>query len=458
MTDTITYGLTDSGLVIKTLAVIRADIQAALQAAFGASIDLGDKSVFGQIVGILAEREALIWELIEAVYNSQDPDSATGLSLDALCALTGTVRPDATFSAVPLILTGVPSTLVTAGSQVTTTSTGEIFATDADATIVTVPAYAAGVYVAGNRVTNVGNVYQCTVGGTSTSVLAPTTTDPDIADTPVHWTFIGVGTGAVDQTATAVDAGVVTGVARDITSIASQVFGWDGVMNLTDATLGSDVASDAALRILREQELASDGNGTVDALVAHLIALSGVTSVTVFENVTDVVDANGMPPHSVEALVRTTWLVDPTADQILVDTIFGTVVAGIATYSSVGTFGTATDSQEVAHTVYFSRPTEVPIYVAISVTKDPTQYPTDGDAQVAAAIVAWADGFATGKDAVSSGTAAQAFKVDGVLDVTVCNIGLAASPSTSTTIAIALRQLATFDTSRIVVTSTNGTP
>lgn len=456
MSDDITYGLTDSGLVIKTLAVIRLELQNALQAAFGASIDLGDKSIFGQIVGILAEREALIWELLEVVVSSQDPDAATGASLDSLCALTGTLRPSATFSTVMLTLTGTPSTVVPSGSQVTTTSTAQNFATDLDATIVSVPNYAAGAYVPGNRVTSAGNVYQCTVGGTSTAVLVPTTTDADIADTPVHWTYLGSGTGAVDQSATAVNVGAVTAVSRDVTTIASSVLGWTSVINVLDATVGSPVATDAALRVLRVQELAGDGNGTVDALLAHLLQLAGVIAVTVFENITDVTDADGMPPHSVEALVRTTWSPSTSADQILVDTIFASVVAGPATYGSSS--GTSTDTQDVAHTVYFSRPIEIPIYVAISITVDPDEYPTDGDAQVANAIVAWANGFSTGKDAVSSGVSAQAFQVDGVLDVTVCNIGLAPSPSTSTTIPISLRQIATFDTSRIAVTSTDGTP
>ena len=60
--------------------------------------------------------------------------------------------------------------------------------------------------------------------------------------------------------------------------------------------------------------------------------------------------------------------------------------------------------------------------------------------------------------AVSSALVAQAFKVAGVLDVSVCNIGTAPAPGSSATIAIALREIAKYDTSRITVSSSSATP
>ena len=58
----------------------------------------------------------------------------------------------------------------------------------------------------------------------------------------------------------------------------------------------------------------------------------------------------------------------------------------------------------------------------------------------------------------SSKVAAQAEGVAGVLEVTACYIGTAPAPVTSTTIAISTRQRAVFDTGRITVTTSDGTP
>ena len=78
--------------------------------------------------------------------------------------------------------------------------------------------------------------------------------------------------------------------------------------------------------------------------------------------------------------------------------------------------------------------------------------------QIKAAIVAWGDARGVGRDTVASAVAAQAFTVPGVLDVPTVYIGTAPSPGTSTTIAISVRQRAVYDTSRITVTLSNGTP
>lgn len=411
-----TYGLTFDGFATKTLAVIRDELNGALREAFGNSIDLGDRSVFGQIVGIIAERMANLWELAEAVNASQDPDKASGAALDALATLSGTFRPTATFSAVPLVLTGSPTTLVAQNSQVATQSTAKAFQTSVDATIVAVSAWVINTpYLVGVRVTNGGNVYQCITAGTSASSGGPTTADADITDNTAHWTYLGAGTGAIDVTGTAVESGAIQGFARDINQIVTNVGGWDSVINLLDADPGREVASDLELRVLREAELGGLGSSTVDALRAKLLAVDEVKSVTVFENITDITDADGMPPHSVECLVRGPEIPTSAFDQTIRDLLLTNVATGIQTTGTIS--GTSTDSQSVAHTIKFSRPTDIPVYAYLILSKNAKFYPTDGDQLIKEAIVAWGDAQDTGKDVVPTALVAQAFTVPGVLIV-----------------------------------------
>ena len=73
------YGLSTTGFSAPPdIPTLQTEIGAAFQAAFGASINLDPQSVFGQLAGILAEREYKLWAALLSVYASQDPDKATG--------------------------------------------------------------------------------------------------------------------------------------------------------------------------------------------------------------------------------------------------------------------------------------------------------------------------------------------------------------------------------------------
>lgn len=129
-----TYGLTALGFVAKRQAVIKAEIEVALQQAFGINLNLLPESVLGQLVGIFSEREALLWELAEAVYASQYPPGAEGTSVDNILALNNlrrlsamATRTDPTVltqdNGVPLyglVLYGTPGTVIPKDSIIST--------------------------------------------------------------------------------------------------------------------------------------------------------------------------------------------------------------------------------------------------------------------------------------------------------------------------------------------------
>ncbi len=473
------YGLSTEGFLVKTLDILRDEIGAALQQAFGPSIRLDDQSILGQLVGIIAERLALLWELAEVVNSAQDPDSASGAALEQICLLTGTLRPPATYSTVTLTLTGDPTTVVSASQKVRTASTQVEFETRTSVTITALTPWVLGTaYVVGDRVTSNSACFECITAGTSGPGFGPSgdpdyegdadgdgdveaQTADDIEDGTVHWAYLGEGTGAIDVVAAAVTSGPVTAVARDITEIVNTVSGWDNVINVADASTGRAIATDAELRLLREQELASGGSATPNALRAELRKLTEVVSATIFVNNTDSTNSDGLPPHTIEVLVRGPEIQSDEFDQLIFDTLLDGVAAGIRTYanpSGNAVVGTATDDEGTEHAIEFSRPVEVPIYAVLTVIKDPDTYPDDGDDQIAEAIVEWGDLQNTGKNVVAARIAAAAFEVAGVLDVVTCFIGTAPAPGTSTTIDIDLRELATYDTTRITVNSSDGVP
>lgn len=134
MTD---YGLLPTGFVPMRQSDCISDLQNGFIGAFGQNVDLSDSSVFGQIVGIMAERYALLWEALQDTYNSQYPSGAEGVSVDNLLSLSGIQRlaasPTKTNKAPltqangivlhGLVVYGTPGTTIPQGSIVQTSAT-----------------------------------------------------------------------------------------------------------------------------------------------------------------------------------------------------------------------------------------------------------------------------------------------------------------------------------------------
>jgi uncharacterized phage protein gp47/JayE len=442
------YGLLSTGFVLPTLNELIEEQYAAMRAAYGENVDLVAESPLGQLSVINAEREFTIWQGLQAVYRSADPDAASGASLDNVCAVTGTLREAEAPSTVTATLTGTPTSVVPAGCVASVTGTESRFATLADVTIAAATVWAAATFTLAARRTRGGNIYEVTTAGTSVSGPSGTGTGITDGGTAV-WAYLGAGTGYVDAEMESEEAGAVIGQARTLTVIETPVSGWAGVVNTLDADLGSAEELDPPLRLRREDELRAPANAAIEAIRAKVLQVDDVSQVTVFENYTDTTDGDGIPPHSIEVLV-----VDGDDDAIR-EAIFASAAGGIRTYGTET--GTVTDSEGESHTIEFTRPTELDIWVIANLVVDPTEYPIDGDDQVSLALVTAGDAQRTGKNVVASAQEAICHSIPGVLEAE-CLIKTSNPPTVRTTIAVTMRQIAKFDSSRITVNTTPGVP
>jgi hypothetical protein len=453
-------GLTPDGFVIPTQSDLQTALEAALRAQFGASLPLGNETVLGQMVGLVTNALALVWQRAEQVNSSQDPDAATGPALDQLSLLTGTLRAPALATTCPVILCGDDGTVVAPGNLVATASTAKQFsAPTADgpsATITLLPSWAGTTsYSVGDRVTNASRCFQCVVAGTSAGSGGPTTTADSITDGGVTWRYIGEGTGAVDSTATATATGPIVAIADDITVIQTPIPGWRSVRNIVDATVGQVADTDQNLRLRRESELAGLGSTTGDATRAALTRVTGVTMAEVFQNRQDVTDANGLPPHSFECLVI------GGADQDVVDAIASNQPDGIATYGLNS--GTHVDSVGNSETVLYTRPVAVTAHLYLLVTYDANLYPLDGDAEIKTAISTFAQSYyLPDSDVDPTILAAQAFQVQGVrgcvalVYTDVIGAAVAWMPTTGYSATVGSRSVVT-NGGRYYICTTSGT-
>lgn len=399
-------GVEATGFVSETVDTLKTAIEDQQRADIDPSLNQTATSVLGQLNGIYSGKLAEAWEALQALYSAFDPDAATDAALERVAAITGSVRKAATKS--------------------TLTATVNL---DAGATLAIGAATASDV---GNPSARFVNTTSATNGGGS----------------PANFQI----------QMEAEETGPVTVNVGQLTVIETPVSGWNSISNdtapsVTDGTLGTDLETDAAFRVRREDELRQSGAGTVEAIRADVLPnVDGVTAALVIENSSSVTDGAGRPPKSFETVV-----VGGTDDDVA-QQIWESKPAGIETYG--GTSGNATDSQGVTQVMNFSRPTVQTVYLEVDVTIDPSAWPVDGPAQVAAALASFAAlNLSIGDDVILSALVPTIFGISGVLDVTEIRAGFTASPVGTSNIAISETEFAevvdhTVDAGRIVVTTT----
>lgn len=415
------YGLTATGFNRKRLADIRAEWIVSLEAAFG-PINQNDEAVLMQIVGIASEREALLWELAESIYNGQSPQTGVGAQLDGVAELAGITREAAAKSTVVVGMTGTLSTVVASGKQFKSSTTDDVVEVDTNTTIQASDLVRFKV----DCQTPVNlTLYRITIGGvncdytsdasaTAAEISAGLKAAIDTAAPGMTGTDHGDGTLTIlsddgetgyscavsggnlifteyttPADCTALNTGVVLVNEGQIDTIVTPVAGLTSVYNYADGDQGRAVETDAELRIRIRS--VRRGAATVDAMISRIIdEVDGVSTCLVVENTTDGV-VDGQDAHSVRAIVQ------GGADQDVVDKIWALKGGGIATYG--GSSGTAVDVAGKSHTVYYDRPTTRYAHVRIRYTAyDEEVLPTNADAAIAAAILEYGNTFLIGQD------------------------------------------------------------
>jgi uncharacterized phage protein gp47/JayE len=493
------YGLTNTGFIKKRQPDIQDELEEKFRAAFGNEINLLPTSIFGQVIGIFSEREASLWDLLEEIYNSAFPDTATGVSLDNACALTGVTRLEATYSTVTARVFGTLLTLIPAGSifsvdgipdnRFISLDNGEIHAGINEIQRLTFSAVPAsgtwaitydgqttgpiahnasnatiqsalnglsnlsGVVVTGNYSSYIQIEFAGSDGEKDHIMVTTTNTLQDGLTNPITITATEYQKGFlphVDVLCRAEVTGAITAPANTLTVIETPLFGMDSVTNLLDAAVGNERETDSELRLRRIESLRAIGTSTINGIVNSLRDLDGITSCFVFENNGDVTDGDGRPPHSYEAFIQ-----GGDNDEIF-QTLWLTKPAGIATYGNIS--GLVLDSQGFEHTLYFSRPVEKLIYLVIEITKntDPLEiggvYPANGDTLVRDAVLAYGATFQIGQDVVLPRFWTPINTIPGILGIVV-KAGFTAGPTGTSNLAIGAKELALFDTTRTTVTS-----
>ena len=246
--------------------------------------------------------------------------------------------------------------------------------------------------------------------------------------------------------ATCTETGVNLQDANTIETIQSPLVGWDTVTNPFAAIVGKVVETDAELRLRFLQAKFQDGSNTYEAIYAAILKLDGVKQVVIYENETDTAFVSPpVPAHSFYPIV----LGGITTE--IAQAIWNNKPAGILSYGTVTT-GVA-DSQGILHDISFDRPTDLPIYISLSITVDST-FPTDGEDLIKASLVEYLGTLGIGEDVLYSrlytpiNSATEGFYVNSM------TIGTSAAPVGTSNISVDYNKIVNISASNILVSFT----
>lgn len=379
----------DSGLHIPTYQDIMDYLEEQVRLIFGNDIYLGDDAQDYQLLSVFAAKLFDVMQLAELNYNNRSPATASGAALDTLVAINGLQRQPATASTATVTLTGTAGAVISGGA-VQQVSTGYLWSLPASVTI-----------------------------GSD---------------------------GTAEALATCQVLGPTVAVPGDLSIIATPTAGWVSVTNAAAADLGRAVETDAELRARQALSVANPSQTIIESLTGGLASVPGVSLVRVYQNDTNETDANGLPPHSIEAVVQGGADYD-IAYQINLRKDDGVSTNGEESVDVVDTAGQT-------HTIKFSRPEDTPIYVSINLQKLPGYKGADS---IKNAVTAYINALGIGEDVYTSAVLVAAMASmtsisNPEFNIKTLTLGTSPSPSGSEDISITYRAKASCTVANITVT------
>ncbi|VTP13234.1 hypothetical protein PUATCC27989T_01070 [Phytobacter ursingii] len=383
--------VTAQGISAPDYQTILDTVTGYFQQIYGTDAYLDPDSKDGQMVALVALAIHDANTTAINVYNSFSPSTALTDALSRNVKINGIARKGETRSTVDLILSGTTGTTITNGSV-----------KDANGIIWNLPA-----------------------------------------------------TTIIDEnqvTATCNTTGAVAALAGTVTVINTPTRGWTSVTNPQAATIGAAAETDAELRVRQGQSVALPSLTPFDAVDGALANISGVTRHKLYENDTGSVDVNGLPAHSISAIV------DGGDATTIAQIVRGKKGQGVATYGT--TTIVVPDAWGNPHPISFSRPVNVPIYVAITIHVFAGYTSLIGD-QIKSAIADYINSLKIGDDVLLSRiySPANLGVVSGgnsrYYDITSLQIGKSAGSVAAANIDIGYAEAASCSTANIVLTVTS---
>lgn len=387
-------GLTTTGLQTLRYQEIFDNIKSRLLRDISPNLDVSEDSQLGLFLASIARSLADTHEILSEIYDGGTIDKAEGFNLDDITALNAVYRYVAQATRGQVEFTGTTGATISSTTRLRSTA-GNIFYPVNNITLT--PSYCVEAVLEVNSlrtdadyviiIDNVIFSYKPTSSDTITTLLTKLAeainggivakaevindgaalrvykdegdiiarTNPMVVTATTFLTFTKITT---ISDVVAEEVGAIPALAGTLIEIETTVDGLDSIYNRYDLTTGRNEETDTELRQRYLESLAVTGVGTLDAIVAAVKRVQGVSDASGVENDTEETNSEGLPPKSFKIVV-----VGGQNDNVA-QAIWDTKPAGIRAYGSI--FGTAHDLGGLAHNIYFSRPTPKYAFVKVS--------------------------------------------------------------------------------------------
>ncbi|EJD6475158.1 baseplate J/gp47 family protein [Providencia rettgeri] len=339
--------LTSQGVIVPDTSTLRDDVENEFKSVFGQQLDVNPETPQGALITMEVEnRDAVVRNNAELA-NQINPDLAGGIFLDAIWALMGGQRFDATHSFLYQVkFTGITETIIPKGSQAATLN-GDLFET------------------------------------TKTLIIGKD--------------------GSVTGDMRAIETGTVECGVGQLNKVASSVLGWETVHNPSNAVLGRDAESDLQSRRRRKQTLAKNTVSVGEAITSALYELEGVRSLAYRENYTDqpmIFDGITLVPHSIYVCV------EGGDKEAIARSLLRTKTLGAAFNGSEEVEVLENISGQI-YPVKFDRAKEIVLFCRVTVKKATV----DAQTIIPAAVESWSNGDIDGEGGLVVGRDVSPFEI-----------------------------------------------
>jgi len=222
-------------------------------------------------------------------------------------------------------------------------------------------------------------------------------------------TTVILTSGTVDVGFRAIEPGAFTVAINTLTQIVDMILGWEIITNAVTGTPGTNEQSDASARALRRVTLAAQGSSLPEAIISAVYLVEGVKSLSFRENYTDVPVVIGpitLAPHSI-------YLCVDGGTDIDVATAILSKKSGGCNYNGDVIVDVLEPFSGQIYPVQFDRPTLVPFLVRATVSADVSI--VDPVTAVIDAILRYVNGEINGEPGLIVGASVSCFELAGAI-------------------------------------------
>lgn len=265
--------ITQDGFIFDRVNDKINQLEDSFMSIYGSDIDLSPDSPDGQIIGLLAQLRIDVAEIASMAISAIDPDTASGHWQEINAAYAGIKRKSASYSYLrEVILTGEAGAFIPNGSSVLDSNK--------------------------NRWILVGNITLNEQGSAQA----------DFRSEKLGKYYVPANTEL---------------------KIETIVLGWLKAVSQNTADLGEDEETDPQLRARAYRSRSKPAQNSVEAVEANVRDVVDVSNCLVLENVTNTVDKNDVPPHSINVIV------EGGKDEVIAKAIYDHKSAGCGMMGSV---------------------------------------------------------------------------------------------------------------------------